>query len=672
MPVSSWKTYSLFLSLGFAWAGTAALGQEVFDPRAIAIGASGVSVVDSRGFVSNPAGMVGMRDWDVNTATYLSTSVPGSGFVFFGFGIGKKFFGSEYAAVQYSPGALLQFTAPSNDTVRGIGVNISSDKVITYNEPVAVGYAHRFSPSLSVGLSARLRSESISDVQYQRLSDTSTVIIPLQRRSLVDSYFLDAGVLWKPSPAISLSLSGRGLIDLRSGTLPEELERYALHHQRTAALGIGWRPLRELQAVSEFTTDKSGTFGTEWTPVAPLAVRGGLYFSSDEKPFVYAAAAGAGWTYDFVEIDLSYLHFLNQANRKGTSFSSNFDAGAIRNITMSPFASDKVSVSLKAMVGDIRDRTLRIESVDITGSVFPSAFESFAYRPLGEVRVRNVSAKPVQARASLYVEHLMDGPTESAQVPIGPGQTVSIPLTALFNDKVKSILTTEIRDGSVTVTTTADNTADDGVQVRLLVRGRNDWNGDIHSLRYFVRPDDPEIIRTSRDILLAHKDSLMAVGQLGQFAKARTLLNAFSGSLLYISDPKQGTDFVQYPAETLRLKSGDCDDISVLFASLLSSIGVSTAFVEVVPPGHPEQGHIYLMFDTGISPQFASAIADNPKRYVIRKSHNGGDTIWLPVEATIVSQGFQAAWERGAQEYFDATEIGLGLVKGWVRIVDVY
>jgi hypothetical protein len=141
--------------------------------------------------------------------------------------------------------------------------------------------------------------------------------------------------------------------------------------------------------------------------------------------------------------------------------------------------------------------------------------------------------------------------------------------------------------------------------------------------------------------------------------------------MMYVSDPKQSSDYVQYPAETLRLRGGDCDDLSVCFVSLLSSIGISTAFVDVVPPERPEESHIYLLFDTGVDPKFGSHVSQNPKRYVVRKNRRGVETVWIPVETTAVARGFDEAWTRGAQEYFDDVEVGLGTIKGWVRIVDI-
>jgi hypothetical protein len=120
----------------------------------------------------------------------------------------------------------------------------------------------------------------------------------------------------------------------------------------------------------------------------------------------------------------------------------------------------------------------------------------------------------------------------------------------------------------------------------------------------------------------------------------------------------------------LQLNGGDCDDMSVCYSSLLASVGISTAFIDVVPPERPKESHIYMMFDTGIDAKHAHIIGDNPKRYVIRKNESGKEIAWIPIETTFLTKGFHEAWATGANEYFDDVELNLGIVKGWVKLVD--
>jgi len=56
-----------------------------------------------------------------------------------------------------------------------------------------------------------------------------------------------------------------------------------------------------------------------------------------------------------------------------------------------------------------------------------------------------------------------------------------------------------------------------------------------------------------------------------------------SYGIAYISDPNY-FNYAQYPAETLKNKKGDCEDLAILYASLLESIGVKAALIRT--PGH--------------------------------------------------------------------------------------
>jgi hypothetical protein len=323
--------------------------------------------------------------------------------------------------------------------------------------------------------------------------------------------------------------------------------------------------------------------------------------------------------------------------------------------------------------GNVQPRLASIEGVEMLGGIYPSAYEARAYHPIAKARIKNISDRPIEARARFYVERYMDDPTESQPVYILPGATEEIPITAVFNERVKDVKQMIVREGDVYVSATPTEEYDDKYAMPVLIHGRNDWDGSVYSLRYFVTPNDPTVIRYTRDILLHNKDSLSNAGaDLEPFTKAKILFNAFAGKLVYVNDPKQSADNVQYPSETLQLRGGDCDDMSTCFSSLLNSVGISTAFIDVVPPEDSSRSHIYLMFDTSLDPKYGDAISTNAKRYIVRKNPKGVETVWLPIETTVITRGFDAAWSQGAQQYFDDVEVGLGLIKGRVKIVDVY
>ncbi len=59
-------------------------------------------------------------------------------------------------------------------------------------------------------------------------------------------------------------------------------------------------------------------------------------------------------------------------------------------------------------------------------------------------------------------------------------------------------------------------------------------------------------------------------------------------SVQYVSDPR-GIEFVQFPAQTLRNNAGDCEDLAVLFATALESVGIRTRIILI-------SGHAFMLF----------------------------------------------------------------------------
>ncbi len=647
--------------------------QSLITARQIGLAAYGAEVRDSRGFSLNPAGLILMRDWDFTATTYGSPTLGRDGFVFHGLTFGKRFLENEAAAFQYSPGTSMKFVVPPTINIDPPNNPTSNDREIEYAEPFSIGVAHRFDEHFSVGLGARFRRETLTETTYEIIvGDTATFPSVSVEEVRATSWNLDASVLWRPSDFFSLGLTGRNLLTLAAGDAPDELSAYRLPGSAIGEISLATRATRTLLLAASAGTDQAGAVGGEWTPGYGIAIRGGLYFNAKESPAAYATGLGLGWSYEFLELGVAYLHFFDQTNRRGSSPEGEFDPSGIRTIDLNPYTSDRITLTVKAIFGNIRERLALIESVAMLGSVYPSAYEVFAYKPIGMARVRNISSEPIYAKAAFYVDQYMDEPTESGPVTIQPGESVEIPLTAVFNERIRKVSTLTIKEGNVTINASPADPEDDRYQTPVLIQGRNAWDGDVLTLRYFVTPDDPDVIRYSRDVLLNHRDTLIQADRsLESFQKARILFDDLAEKLMYVNDPKQSADYVQYPTETLRLRGGDCDDLSVCFVSLLSSIGISTAFVDVVPPERPEQSHIYLLFDTGLDPKFGSHVSPNPKRYVVRKNRRDVETVWIPVETTVVARGFEEAWTRGAQEYFDDVEIGLGTIKGWVRIVDI-
>lgn len=655
----------------FACVGiSSARSQPLLSPRAVAMGAYDVEVRDVRGFVANPAGLVFMRGWDFHTTTYLTMSQSNSVLVFNGFALGKTVADDYGVAFQYTPGALQEFSIPSAERING--QTIASSTKVSYEEEFGLGVARSINDELSVGLGVRVRTAIVNDPQFQlQLKDSS--IAPVPNQSQITSWLVDPAAFWRPAPSLTLSAVARGLVAFNHGSFPASFAGYKLPVSRALEIGAGFDQSMTMHFSGQLSTLGSGALGVEWVPRPDVSIRAGLYFLNSGTRVVNAFSVGGGWSFQFLDIDLAYLRFTDQANRSGTAPTAALDVSRIQNVSMNPYTSDRLVFAVKASFGSLHESLTKIEVVNILAGVYPSASNAFVYHPLGVVRVKNVSRKPVQIKASLYIDRLMDTPSESSAETVAAGDAVDIPLTAIFNDQLRAVTSAVVRDAEVRVISLSSDDLDDRTQARVLIHGKNEWDGNVMSLRYFVRPDDPDVIRYTRDILLASRDSLSGVPrEMESFQKAKLLFDAFAGKLMYVNDPKLTANYVQYPSETLSLRGGDCDDMTVCFASLLASIGISCAFVDVIPPEHPEDSHIYLMFDTGMDPRFSKSLSNNPKRYVVRNNSAGKETLWIPVETTVITHGFAEAWSRGAEEHFLHTDVDLGLIKGWVKVVDVY
>jgi hypothetical protein len=648
-----------------------ASGQSLTSPRATALGAFGAVVDDSRNFVANPAGLAGVIDWEFNAAAYLSAVGGNTGAVFHGLTLAKRIHRHHALGLQFSDGTFQEFVLPGQAVIVGQDP-ASVDRTITYSEPLSFGYVYTPIPQLSIGGAVRFRREKVVDTQYQ-LMDTAITRLP-DAVYEDDAWMADLGILLRPGERLNLSLLGRNLLAGSPSQFPADLEEYHLDRDASLEIGVAWSAIPSLLLALQGSTTGSGAAGLEWNAGESMALRTGLYMSDSETQFVYAFGAGLGWTYEFFDIDASYLGFFDQSTHAGGVPADRFDPSLISMIDLNPYTTPRISVDLTARFGQIYQSPVQIDGVKILSPVFPAFSDHLAYTPIATAFVTNIDLEPVQVRATFFVDDIMDAPTESGPVFIAPGQQVEIPLVALFNSsRLKAIQGPELREATVSVTPErGEHRNAEESRVRVLIQGRNAWDGDASSLRYFVTPEDSAVVRFTREILYRNRAELDGVPQhLIRFHKARLIIDAFSGDLVYVNDPRTTSDVVQYPGETLRLQGGDCDDMTVCFASLLSSIGIPTAFVDVVPPDDPAKSHIYLLFDTGVPPASGAEIADNRKRFVVRQGDGGEETLWVPMETTVIMKGFEEAWKAGADEYLEDVEINLGVARGWVRIVDV-
>jgi len=664
------------IGIGFLLLPVLALSQHLSSARGIGMGAYTASVNDLSSLDWNPAGLIYMKDWEVSFSNYLSLrKEPGSnGFIFNHAGMGRQFLPAHAAGLRYTPGAVSEFTIPNLFTVIDSASNIQAkvDKKLTYAERYSLGYAYRFNEKVAFGVAARYRQEEVADTRFFTVRDSLTYISSRTITSTANSWNLDMGLTWEANQSWRFGLATKNLFKVLENEFPEDLKRYTLEARKALRVGFSHPVDRNLLVAGDISTTGDGAIGYEWKIWKDLSVRQGVLVGKTLSPFFNALTFGVGWDSKAILADVAYLRFSNRSTHAGKVSLNEFLAHTLHDVEFHPFTSDQVRFSLKVNLGRTREPLARIDYVEITSDIYPSSYEIFAYRPLGKVKVRNVSDRSIEAKAGFYLKPFMDGPTETRKYLIEPGGVVEIPFMAVFNEIIKNVTQPQLRDGEVYVVASPAEGYDDKSRASVRIYGRNNWNGEAIALRYFVTPTDPDVLQFSRSILRTYKEQLSGKEtRLQAFEQAKILFDEFARRLSYVNDPRVSKDWVQYPGETLRLRGGDCDDMSVCFASILASVGISSAFIDVVPLQNPGEAHIYMMFDTGLEASKGNLISSNRKRYVIRKNQSGVETVWIPIETTHITKGFEEAWAIGAKEYLEDVELGLGLAKGWVKIVDV-
>jgi len=650
--------------------------QHLSSARGIGLGAFTASSNDLSSLDWNPAGLVLVRDWQVSGTNFLglASSDRTNGLVFHNMGIAKQFLSTNAVGIRYAPGNISEFIIPSTFTVLDsiTGIQAKLDKQISYAERYALGYGLQFNEDLSFGVSARYREEKVTDTQFFTVRDTLTYIGTRTVQSSANSWNLDLGILWQLNPRWRVGVVAENLFKLLESEYPEELGSFTLNARKAIRTGVSYMPRTDLLLALDASTTGDGAMGYEWNIWEDFKLRQGIIFGKTLTPYINAATLGVGWDTKTVHADLAYLHFFDRTTHSGSISLNDFTSHSIHDVEFHPFTNDQLRFSVSVALGHTMEPLARIDYIEVTSDVYPASYETFAYRPIGRVKVRNISDKPIEAKVGFYLKPFMDAPTETKRYLIQPGAVSDIPFTAFFNDLIKSVTEPQVRDGDVYVVASPAEEYDDKSRARVKIYSRNNWNGEALTLRYFMTPTEPDVLRFTRSVLNSHKDRLDTVGPaLLRFEHAKILFNEFAQRLSYVNDPRLTKDWVQYPGETLSLHGGDCDDMTVCFASLLASVGIPSAFIDVVPPTSPGDAHIYMMFDTGVEASRADMISKNRKRYVVRKNESGTETIWLPIETTQIAKGFEEAWTTGAKEYLDDVELGLGLVKGWVKIVDV-
>jgi hypothetical protein len=445
---------------------------------------------------------------------------------------------------------------------------------------------------------------------------------------------LDLGLLAVPADHWRVGLVGQDLTNTSVRTSDGETS-VAYPHTLRLATSYSWRKY----GTAAFDLDDRWHLGLEATPHPAVALRAGVEQDLDQAE-APTWSMGLGVKVGMVRVDWarSMPPTLSSTDYFGLSLEFNFNPAE-----------------------------LRIEKVQVQ-ELYTSQYKSYARESFGSVQVRNLQDRPLPTRVEVFIPELMSAPSQQ-DVTMRPKAVSQVPLTAVLDEKVLAQRGDQPVQVQVSTSYQSLRLArrEKGIGRSIAYApGAIDWSLGMAQAAAFVTPRDPavdELARQAGRLALALPGNPFGNRNLA-FAAAMTDALEQLG-VAYVPDPTNpfatisatphAVDTIHYPYQTIDRLSGDCDDTTVLMASLLGNVGVNTCFVDV-------PGHIFLLVDTGLPERELSALGADSSMVVINNQQ-----VWIPLETTSLARGFAQAWRDGADEigaaaarapasYFDVTD----------------
>ncbi|MCB9733596.1 MAG: hypothetical protein H6745_13430 [Deltaproteobacteria bacterium] len=275
-------------------------------------------------------------------------------------------------------------------------------------------------------------------------------------------------------------------------------------------------------------------------------------------------------------------------------------------------------------------------------AIFPALYRPDA--PGWTATVKNEGAAPVTAvvlRASL--SGLTPNPVDQVVGDLAPGEAREVPVRLVLDG---GALSRRDRTAAETLTLTVDYRVGElagresrSAAVMVFDRSALSWT-DPDSVAAFVRPRSDAVQAVARAVAHAAPADADPITLGGALFAALGALD-----LRYQRDPaspfsaEATNDYLQLPEETLARKSGDCDDLAVLYASLAEALDLPAALL-VTPD------HVLVAVSTGVPARNRGApyVIDGERRLL---EHDG--VAWLPLETTLLGASVADAWDAGAK-----------------------
>ena len=302
---------------------------------------------------------------------------------------------------------------------------------------------------------------------------------------------------------------------------------------------------------------------------------------------------------------------------------------------------------------NVKIRSIKAEKIEFP-PVFAPMQSYYSQNPVATIKLKNIEKFAIDdVTVSFFQAGFMDTPTQAAELElIKAGETVDIPVPAIFNQQIYTTEGTTPLTGEIIVDYKSNGRLASQkfpVSYDLYDKESLTWDDD-NKVGAFITSSDSALRNYSSYVRQTCKDYTIP-GFSQELQTAMQIYYALGElGILYQRDPTSPfesaqenpliVDSISLPRNTLTRATGDCDDLTVLFCSLLESVGIETAFITV-------PGHIYAAFKTSTSSRDYKLVHPDKDMTI-----NLDGELWVPVEITLIGEAdFTTAWRTGIEEF---------------------
>jgi hypothetical protein len=502
-------------------------------------------------------------------------------------------------------------------------IGFGDDEIEVSDQKINLALGYKISDKLSLGLNLKhLRFEGTYRDLQRKPFDTA----------LASGFGADASLLYQFSNKLRLGLMAH---DVTGTKVKYDSSRSDLVQPRNFRYGAAYWLRKNLLLAADI--DDRIHLGGELKPASFIALRAGLQKDRHtDEGLTYAFGAGLD------------MKLLRQTLRLDYAY------------TVPPALPDMSTFSV-SLLFDLFSPKIKIETVNIS-PIYPPLYKRHSKDSIGTAVIRYKGKERLNYEISVSIPRYAqanpqkffieprsvandnDGGLRKAAV-----ETVeTVPLYAIFTDSILAVEGNTPMLAGVEASYSVNrktHTAHASREFQLFSRNRLNWARGVEQVAAFIDHEDSDVEAAANDFLKRVEAEVLINSNLSRAQKLFEGLGLVD--IAYKEDPYEAytrvynsLDNVLYPYQLLKeKKTGDCDDLTVLYAALLENCSIPVALLSA-------PGHIFLMLDSGIHERMQDKLKLPPAMY-----HIYDGSVWIPIEIIEVGKSFDVAWEQGAKNF---------------------